>query len=94
VPIRVACGLYAIGTSYRCSVILGDREWERCSGTRVSFIALLELPVLLIASFRWWVRSLALDSFVDPVALVTVDALSLEVVLADLFADISLCNQR
>jgi hypothetical protein len=74
-------------------VVLGDREWERCSGTRVSFIALLELPILLIASFWWRVRTLALDRFMDPVALVTVDALSLEVILADLFADVSLCNQ-
>ena len=74
-------------------MILGDREWERCSGTRVPFIALLELPVSLVALLRCWVRSLALGRFMDPVALVTVDALALEVVLADLFTDILLCDQ-
>jgi hypothetical protein len=74
-------------------VILSNREWERSSGTRVTFIALLELPVALVASLWWWSRSLALDRLVDPVALVTVDSLALEVVLADFFADIFLCDQ-
>ena len=74
-------------------MILSNREWERSSGTRVTFIALLELPVALVASLRWWSRSLALDRLVDPVALVTVDSLALEVVLADFFADIFLCDQ-
>ena len=74
-------------------MILGNREWERCTGTRVPLIALLELPVLLVASLRWCGRSLALERFVDPVALVTVDALALKVVLADFFADTFLCDQ-
>ena len=52
-----------------------------------------DVPVALVASLRWWSRSLALDRLVDPVALVTVDSLALEVVLADFFADIFLCDQ-
>ena len=65
-------------------MILCDREWERGSSTRVYFIALIELPVLLEASFWWWRRSFALDRFVYPKVLVIVQALPLEVVLADL----------
>ena len=70
-----------------------EQLWERGSGTRVPFTALLGPPVFLEASLRRWRRSLALDRFVDPEAHITVWALSLEVVLVDLLADILLCDQ-